>query len=325
MTWFFKYIVFPVLLLLWARSACYVVDYGEFAYVTRFGERVTTRDGGTEAGLYVKMPWPVDSVLRVDRRLQSFDLPAVEVLTRSPDPKDKGKGPKEEDSQSIDKTLTVDAFVTWRIPDGEAADQFIRSVGTPEQVKRILAPQFTGRLAAVVGALSLDQLIAVGTDAQADERANDLQARLLGTGADDIVEKVRRDYGIEIVALRLRRLSFPEAVRTSIYERIRSERGKMAAKEENKGRVEATKLLAEADRDRRKIEADARAKKTELEGKADTDADRIRNEAHAKDPDFYAFLQRLKALQAVMADSKDTLLLSLNHDLFKLMKEPPKK
>ena len=315
MTWFLKYIVLPVLLLLWVRSACYVVDYGEFAYVTRFGERVTTRDGGTEAGLYVKMPWPVDSVLRVDRRLQSFDLPAVEVLTRNPDP----------NSQAIDKTLTVDAFVTWRIPDAEAADQFIRSVGTPEQVKRILAPQFTGRLAAVVGALSLDQLIAVGTDAQADERANDLQARLLGTGGESIVEKVRRDYGIEIVALRLRRLSFPEAVRTSIYERIRSERGKMAAKEENKGRVEATKLLAEADRDRRKIEADARAKKTELEGKADTDADRIRNEAHARDPEFYAFLQRLKALQAVMSDSKDTLLLSLNHDLLKLMKEPPKK
>ena len=310
-----KYLLLPVLLLLWTRSACYVVDYGEFAYVTRFGERVTTRDGGTEAGLYVKMPWPVDSVLRVDRRLQSFDLPAVEVLTRNPDP----------NSQAIDKTLTVDAFVTWRIPDADAADQFIRSVGTPEQVKRILAPQFTGRLAAIVGALSLDQLIAVSSDAKADERASDLQARLLGTGADDLVEKVRRDYGIEIVALRLRRLSFPEAVRTSIYERIRSERGKMAAKEENKGRVEATKLLAEADRDRRKIEADSRAKKTELEGKADADADRIRNEAHARDPEFYAFLQRLKALQAVMADSKDTLLLSLNHDLFKLMKEPPKK
>jgi len=315
MTWFLKYLLLPALLLLWARSACYVVDFGEFAYVTRFGERVVTRDGATEAGLYFKMPWPVDSVLRVDRRLQSFDLPAVEVLTRNPDP----------NSQAIDKTLTVDAFVTWRIPDAEAADQFIRSVGTAEQVKRILAPQFTGRLAAVVGALSLDQLIAVSTDAQADARTAELQTRLLGTGETGLVEKLRRDYGIEIVTFRLRRLSFPEAVRTSIYERIRSERGQMAAKEENKGRVQATKLLAEADRDRRKIEADARAKKTELEGKADTDADRIRNEAHAKDPDFYAFLQRLKALQAVMADSKDTLLLSLNHDLFKLMKEPPKK
>lgn len=318
---FLKYIVLPLLLLLWARSACYVVDYGEFAYVTRFGERVAIRDGGTDAGLYFKLPWPVDAVLRVDRRLQSFDLPAVEVLTSNP----KGKGPKEDDPQTIDKTLTVDAFVTWRIPDGEAADQFIRAVGTPEQVKRLLAPQFSGRLAAVVGSLSLDQLIAVATDADADTRANELQSRLLGTGAADIREKVRRDYGIEIVSLRLRRLSFPEAVRTSIYERIRSERGKLVAKEENEGRLKATKLLAEADRDRRKVEADARAEKTKLEGEADTRADAIRNEAHAKDPEFYAFLQRLKVLQAVMADTKDTLLLSLNHDLFKLMKEPPKK
>ena len=53
-------------------------------------------------------------------------------------------------------------------------------------------------------------------------------------------------------------------------------------------------------------------------------ADRLRNEAHAKDPEFYAFLQTLKALQAALMDTKDTLLLSLNHELFRLLREPPK-
>ncbi|MEO2090645.1 MAG: hypothetical protein ABGY75_14265, partial [Gemmataceae bacterium] len=60
------------------------------------------------------------------------------------------------------------------------------------------------------------------------------------------------------------------------------------------------------------------------DGQADADADRIRNEAHAKDPEFYVFLQRLKAMQAVLSDTRDVLLLSLNHDLFKLLKEPQK-
>jgi modulator of FtsH protease HflC len=76
--------------------------------------------------------------------------------------------------------------------------------------------------------------------------------------------------------------------------------------------------------ERRKIEAEAKAKKQTIEGAADVEADRLRNEAHSKDPEFYAFLQRLKSVQAMLADTRDVLLLSLNHDLFKLLKEPPK-
>src|SRR6059058_4483059 len=99
--------------LLWARSALYTVDAAEFVYTTRFGDPVAIHDGATAAGLHVKAPWPVDSVLRIDRRVQSFDLPAVESLTSNPT------------DRSIDKTLAVDAFVTWKIPDASAADRFV--------------------------------------------------------------------------------------------------------------------------------------------------------------------------------------------------------
>ena len=306
----FLLIALPLLLLAWGLSAAYTVDYAEFAYVTRFGEPVTTRDGGTDAGLHWKLPWPVESVVRVDRRLQTLELPATEALTRDPA------------TGTVDKTLTVDAYLTWRVPDAAAADRFVRAVGTREQVRKVLAPQITGRLASVVSGLSLDQLIAVATDVDADRRAAELQQKLL---ADGLADKLRQEYGIELVTLRVRRLSYPEAVRTSIYERIRSERGRKAAEYENQGRKEAADILSKAEQDRRRVEADARAKKQLIEGQADVDADRIRNEAHAKDPDFYTFLQRLKAMQAALADTRDVLLLSLNHDLFKLLKEPEKK
>src|SRR4029079_6920687 len=81
---FLLYLVLPLLLLLWARSALYSVDVGEFAYVTLFGGHIAVFDGGTDAGLHAKLPWPIDSVLRVDRRLQAFELPSVEALTRDP-------------------------------------------------------------------------------------------------------------------------------------------------------------------------------------------------------------------------------------------------
>ncbi len=296
-----------ILLIVWLGTTLLAVDYAEFTYVTRFGQPVATYDGATEAGLHFTLPWPIDSAVRIDRRLQSFDLPATESLTRDPQ------------SGTIDKTLTVDAFVTWHVPDAAAADRFVRSVGTAEQVKRVLAPRITGRLAAVISTLTLDELVSVVEGEEATKRADALRDRLFD---EDFKAQVREQYGIDVVTIRLRRLSYPEAVRTSIYERIRSERNRKVAEYENEGRRESAEILSKADQTRRTIEADAKAKKQLIEGQAEVEADRIRNAAHAKDPEFYAFLQRLKAMQQILAESKDVLLLSLNHDLFQLLKAP---
>ena len=288
-------VLLPLLLLAWGVTCLYPVDYTEYAYVTRFGQPVAVIDGGTDAGPHVKLPWPVDAVARIDRRVQSFDLPPVEALTRDP-----ARG-------TIDKTLTADVSVTWRVPDAAAADLFVRAAGSPERVKTLLAPRVSGRLAAVIGGMSLDELVSVpaggeaARQAAADRRAAAFEEKLL---ADDFTVEVRTQYGVEIVSLRLRRLTFPEAVRASIYERIRAERAIKVAEYENEGRREASRIGAEADRKRREIEAAAKAEKQRIEGEADVTADALRNAAHAKDPEFYAFLQRLKAMQAVLADSR---------------------
>lgn len=298
----------PVVLLVWLRSSFYAVDVTEYAYVTRFGEPIRTVDGGTSAGLHVKLPWPVDSVLRIDRRLQAFDLPAVESLTR------------DLATKTVDKTLAVDAFATWRIPDADAADRFLRTVGTPEQAKRILAPRIGGKLAALISTMPLDELIAVADPAAIDDRTAKLRTKLLG---DEFQEKVRSEYGIEIVDLRLRRFSYPEAVRASIAERIRSERARKVADYESEGRKRAADIASSAEKEARTIEAEARARKQTVEGQADVDADRIRNEAHAMDPKFYEFLQKLKTYQSLLSETRDVLLLSSKHPLFDLLLTPP--
>jgi membrane protease subunit HflC len=118
-----RYIVVAaiVLVVLWGRSAFYAVDQAEYVYVTRFGEPVVIRDGASDAGLHLKAPWPIESVQRIDRRVQSFDLPAVESLTRDPV------------TGTVDKTLAVDASITWKVPNTTAADRFFRTIRTPEQ------------------------------------------------------------------------------------------------------------------------------------------------------------------------------------------------
>lgn len=334
-----------VVLVLWGRTALYTVDQAEFVYVTQFGERVAVHDGATAAGLKVKAPWPVQSVLRIDRRVQSFDLPAVESLTRDPV------------NRTVDKTVAVDAFVTWKIPDAEAADRFVKVVRTPEQARKILGPLVNGRLAAVISTMPLDDLVSV-TDVEGglagvagaaaavaadgrfrtadlkaiDERVERVRRRLLGEEsvsggeadpADNLRERALKEYGIQVLDVRLRRFSYPEAVRGSIADRIRSERARKVADYESEARKRAADITTDAERAARTLEADARARKTVIEGEANAEAGRVRSSAYAQDRDFYVFLEKLRSFQAMLADTRDVLLLSTKHALFDVFRGPP--
>src|SRR5215471_15542391 len=146
-----RFLLLVLVLLLWLSSALYVVDQADFVFVTQFGRPVATFDGSVDAGLHFKYPWPIQSVQRIDRRLQSFDLPPAELLTHDP----QGK--------TIDKTMTVEAFVCWRIADKEGVDRFVRSVGTPEQAQVLLGQRVAGRLGAAISSMPLDELIQVAT------------------------------------------------------------------------------------------------------------------------------------------------------------------
>src|SRR5829696_1283912 len=311
-------IVGILILLVWGQSALYTVDQAEFGYVTRFGNPTVTHDGKEDGGLHVKLPWPVDSVQRVDRRLQVFDLPPTEALTR------------DRQGRTVDKTIAVDAFVCWRVPDAAAADRFLRTVGTAEQAKRLLTPRLTGRLAAVISNLPLEDVIRVADAPAVDARSDLLRRQVLGlepVGNDDPAEPLPatllKDYGIELVEVRLRRFTFPEAVRAGIAERIRSERQRKVADYQSEGNREYTRIVSEARRDAAKTVAEAKAKRQRIEGEADADADAIRNDAHSKDREFYAFLQKLAAYKAMLAETRDILLLSAKNELFDLLLKPP--
>src|SRR5438874_26173 len=151
--------IIAVLVLLWLVStSLFTVDRTEFAYLTQFGRPVATLDGATEAGLHWKWPWPVQAVQRLDHRLQTFDLPGAELLTHDP------KG------QTIDKTLTVDAYVCWEIAGKDGVDRFIRTVGTPDRARAILGQRVSSRLGAEIGNMPLDDLISVAPPPAVEER-----------------------------------------------------------------------------------------------------------------------------------------------------------
>jgi membrane protease subunit HflC len=296
-----------------ARLSLFTVDRTEFVYLTQFGRPVRTFDGANDqdAGLHLKWPWPVQAVQRLDRRLQYFDLPGAELLTR--DPK----------QNTIDKTLTVDAYVCWRIDDGPGGvDRFVRSVGTLEGARAILGQRINSELGAAIGRKELDDLIST-EDGRVDREREALRRRLLEEGSPPLKEVARRDYGIEVVDVRLRRVNHPQAVRQAIFERIISERNKKVADYRSQGEKEAADIRSDSERRVAELKAQAEAEAIRLRGQADAEADRVRAEAAARDPQFYAFLKKLEEYQKILGDNKTMLLLSTHRELFDTLFQPP--
>ncbi len=311
-------LAFVLLALEAAMTSFVAVDAAEFAYVTQFGKPVAVYDGGSEAGLHWKLPWPIQSVIRMDRRLQIFDLPAPELLTH------------DATGQTIDRTLTVSAYVCWRIAGSEGADRFFRTVGKSEQAEAILGPQISSRIGALISGMNLDDLISIVPIAEAEKRMNRLSQAIMDGGdsgrRNDIggLKKHLSDtYGIDLVDVRLRRLGYPPQVREAIFDRIRSERNKKVAEYQSEGAKLAEDIRTQSEYQARNLLAEARANERRIKGDADAQADRIRNEAQARDPSFYAFLKKLEEYNKILGDNKTLLLLSSQREIFDLLVKPP--
>jgi membrane protease subunit HflC len=306
-------LILVVILCVWSLSCLYTVDQADYAYVTQFGRPIATLDGATDAGLHCKLPWPIQSVQRIDCRVQLFDLPPAELLTHDPQ------------GRTIDRTLTVEAYVVWRIDGSAGVDRFLRTVGTAEQARAILGQRVSGRLGAAVGTLPLEELVSVTDPAGVAARSEQLRERLVGPagGDGDLRELAKQSYGIDVVDVRVRRFNYPAAVRPEIARRIISERLRKAAEYQGEGTRRAAEITSAAARDAAVMESDARAAAQRVLDHATVEADRLRNDAQSLDPEFYSFLQKIKTYQRVLNDTRDVLLLSAKHELFDLLLKPP--
>lgn len=311
-----------LLILLWLLgSSLLFVDASEFVYVTQFGRHIATYDGQAEAGLHVKAPWPFQSVLRIDRRLQVFDLPTQELLIRDQD---------EPTGEPKSLPLTFDVYVCWRIPGksppsipptggeegGDPVDRFVRSFGTAEAAQRFLRSQIISRLKVELSDVPLAEL--VNTD------ASKLKTHVLFQNVRESLLERARSVGVEVVDIRLRRFNHPVQVREETFAKIRGQRKLEADNYRRQGERMAAKIRAEGELEAKQIRTKAESDKTRLEGDARAEATHILNEAHKQAPEFYRFVRLMEASKKMFADDKTQLILSLDHPLAALLKEMPK-
>lgn len=313
-------LVLPVIALV--GTSFVMVDETEFVIIERLGTISAVYDMPEHRGWHFKLPWPVETVRRFDRRVQLFDPAGREVFTA-----DK-------------KNITVNAYLTWKIAEPVGFEipyrdrpvvRFYRGLGSSDVTEARLETRLRSILTTRVGSVDFDNLLNVDSseagpgsprggllEQLSQKIASEMKQR------DEEAESLVDRLGVEIVDARIKRINFPEGNRQAVYDRMKSERRKIAERYRSAGDAEARIIRSRADRQSAELIARAEADAVRIRGDAEAEAVSVLNEAHALDPEFYEYLRTLDAYRNVI-NERTTLVLSASSRLFRLLTEglPP--
>jgi membrane protease subunit HflC len=138
---------------------------------------------------------------------------------------------------------------------------------------------------------------------------------------DKADQELRRDLGVEIVDVRLKRVDLPQEVSESVYRRMEAERKRIANELRSTGAAEAEKIRADADRQREVILANAYRDAQRVKGEGDARAANIYAQAFSQNPEFYAFYRSMEAYRSTFRSKSDVLLLEPNSDFFRYLRD----
>lgn len=272
--------------LLFLTLIVYKVDVTEYAVVTQFGNPVATVD---QPGLKVKFPDPIESVQRLDKRIQVYQTESIELLTL-----DK-------------KSVSIDYYGTWKIVDPVL---YLKTVKDKIGAEARLLDVFSSSLGVQMGKYNLDQLVNV------DPEKLKLDSMLVDTVA--YARERAQEYGIEVVDAQIRVLNFPEANKQSVYDRMMAEREQMAQKYRSEGSEAAAKIRADADKQQQIILSEAQKQAQQIKGEGDAEAIRIYGKAFQQDPEFYKFIRTLETYEKTI-DGNTTLILPSTAEILKYL------
>ena len=277
--------------LILVNSVFFTVREDRQVVVTRFGKPV--RDI-RDPGLYYRVPF-IDQITTFDKRLLEYDASPTEIITLEK------------------KTLVVDNFSRWRIIDPLLFLQTVRNeVGAQARLDDIIYSELRLEL----GRKDLLEIVATG------------RAELMRLVTKESDRKAR-EYGIEIVDVRLKRTDLPQQNLNAIFGRMKAERQRIARQYRSEGKEEAQKIRAETDRERDILLAKAYEKEQEIRGFGDAKSIDITARAFGQAPDFYSFLKSMEVYRITLKN-KTTIILPTDSDFLQFLqsegkaKAPPK-
>ena len=285
----------PVLALLVAiilvlSQSLYTVDQKQYAIKFQLGEFI---DAKTEAGLYFKVPL-LQNIKFYDRRILLLDAPRPDRITTSEK-----------------KPLNVDFIAYWRIVD---VRRYYQSVGGDDDAsKQDAAKQRLAQtIRAILGQEINKRTIHEAISAERDKIMTETRQR-----ADADAKQI----GVEIVDVRLRRVELPEEVLAQVYQRMESERKRVANELRSQGGAESEKIRADADRQREVILADAYKQAQKTKGDGDAKSAAIYAAAYGQNPEFYSFYRSLETYKATFRNKSDVMVLDPSSEFFQYLKQ----
>ena len=305
-------------------ASMFVVTETQQVVITQFGKPVGQPI--TEAGLYFKIPI-FQTTNYFEKRIMKWDGSPNQIPT-----KDK-------------KYIWVDTTARWRIKDpllfmnrvgsfttaSSRLDGIIDSVvrdhvSNNDLIELVRSEGWEEAKQKLKDAGISDQVLVSGFES-ADQESPLLKGRQKIT-QEMLTDAARRapEFGIELLDIRIKRINYVESVQQKVFERMISERKRIAAQYRSEGEGERAAVLGQMERELAKVTSEAYKKSQEVRGKADAEATRIYAEAFNKDPEFYALYRTLELYRNFNTNS--SLLLSTDADIFKYLKgsgESPRK
>jgi membrane protease subunit HflC len=292
-------------LLLWA--SIYTVSETEQAILTQFGEPV----GGTvtRAGLHFKAPF-MQIVHRFDKRWLEFEGSPNQIPTR-----DK-------------KYVWVETYARWRIVDPL---KFYQNVGDERGAQSRLDDVIDGQTRNAVASFDLLEIV------RSTNRPFQVTEELTGIGSAEAMAPVQTGrtaiakivlekaaqitpaFGIEVEDVRFLRINYIDIVQQKVFERMISERKRIAERSRSEGQGKAAEIRGQKERDVLAASSEGYRKAQEKKGAADATATTIYARAYGRDPDFYQFTKSMETLQTSL-DEKSWLVLTTDSELLKYLK-----
>lgn len=298
-----------------AVLALLVIASQSFFIVPEYGQAIVVEVGKikgepiTQPGFYFKIPI-AQEVIYIEKRWLEWDGDRNQIPT-----KDK-------------KYIWMDAYARWRVKDPV---EFYNSVHDEAGAQSRLDDIIDGEIRNVVASHDLIDIV------RSSSRPFGLSEEEQGEAHDDegqFVTKVGREelaravlskaaqivpaYGIELADVQFKRVNYVETVQEKVFERMISERKRIAQRFRSEGQGKAAEIEGTVDKELRTIDSEAYRKAEEIRGRADGEAAAIYAEAYSKDPELYEFLKTLEAYRTII-DKDTSLVLSTDSDLLRLL------
>ena len=288
-------------------SSVYTLSETEQAIVTQFGRPV----GGVvkDPGLHLKVP-VVQEVHRFDKRWLEYDGDPNEIPTR-----DK-------------KYIWVDTYARWRIADPLRFYQAVRDErGGQSRLDDIVDGETRNAIASfdlIEIVRSTNRTFQVTEDLEGIGAAEAMAKVSAGRGGIskiilDKAAKITPEFGIELVDVRFKRINYVESVQAKVFERMISERKRIAERSRSEGQGRAAEIRGQKERDVLGASSAGYKSAQEVKGIADAKATAIYARAYGRDADLYQFVKSMETLSGSL-DEKTWLILSTNSELLKFLK-----